>query len=459
MYCRDINHKQIEELNNILSHANNQVQQQQSQPQQQSHHTLMQYLQQQQYMQQNHPSLALSTTTTDQAYADTLSQQHLTYSKTSNAIATTHNPNPSSNSSSNIIITNMGSSSNGSISKLPPQKIQHNSIMSDSLQSLNYQPSQQTGAMKSSPYTIVKLGQGHTDYSDGPPSSSYTNYPTSNNIHNQHSPAYDVSNINDHSSSIMSIPNIHGNQLTYGGEGGRGGAYYNTSTDIIQMNPINMPTYNLSNSGHFMHSSTGAVSHNSNGNNINGAYTSSNGANNNPQQQQQQHPHEDPLSTVVYHGASNGNAAAATSSNKHTTTTHILLPKINTNSNSKISSHSNNITEYNLHSDSNNSIDRGGDGNNHHHNHHVSSTNAPSTFTTHSGITSNRSSVVVTKASLSNSKDDIGRSLQLFSFRSNAWEHIELIDYEPSKHLHKCLHVDGSIQWLDLTKKPVREET
>lgn len=313
--------------------------------------------------------------------------------------------------------------------------------------------------MKSSPYTIVKLGQGNKDYNHGSdinsygPTSSYTNYAPSNSIQSQHSPAYDVSNINDHSGgSIISIPNT----LQHGGGGGRG-AYFNTSTDIIQhhtaspydttqINPINMPAYNLSSSGHFNNTSiqnghhfgTGVVRHNSNGHDIN-AYMNSNGAYNNPQQQQQQH-HEDPLTTVVYHGVSNGNAAAAAaaSSSKHTSTTHIVLPKINTNTNVKI----------NTLSGSNSSIDRGDGGS------HLYSTNASTT--THSG-TSNRSSVVVTKASLSNSKDDIGRSLQLFSFRSNAWERIDLIDYEPSKHLHKCLHLDGTIQWLDLSKKPVRE--
>jgi hypothetical protein len=38
----------------------------------------------------------------------------------------------------------------------------------------------------------------------------------------------------------------------------------------------------------------------------------------------------------------------------------------------------------------------------------------------------------------------------------NTWEKIELVDYEPNKHLHKCKYPDGSIQWLDLSKKPVR---
>ena len=424
----------------------NQSQQQQSQ--QQSLHTLMQYLQQQQYIQQNHPSLPTSTTITDRdPSADTIPKQYLSYSKTSNVVNNTHNPSSVINSN-NIITTNMGSSI-----ILPPQKIQYKSnIMNDSFQSVNYHPSQQT--VKSSTYTIVKLGQGNKDFNHGSdinsygPTSSYTNYAPSNSIQSQqHSPAYDVSNINDHNGgSIISIPNTHQND-----GGGGGGAYFNTSTDIIQhhtaspydttqINPINMPAYNLSSSGHFNNTSiqnghhfgTGVVHHNSNGHDINVAYTNSFGAYNNPQQQQQYH--EDHLNQ----GVSNGIAAAASSSSKHTSTTHMVLPKINTNTNVKI----------NTLSGSNSSIDRGDGGS------HLYSTNASTT--THSG-TSNRSSVVVTKASLSNSKDDIGRSLQLFSFRSNAWERIDLIDYEPSKHLHKCLHVDGTIQWLDLSKKPVRE--
>lgn len=424
----------------------NQSQQQQQQSQQQSLHTLMQYLQQQQYMQQNHPSLPTSTTITDRdPSADTIPKQYLSYSKTSNVINTTHNPSSVINSN-NIIATNMGSSIT-----LPPQKIQYNSsIINDSFQSVNYHPSQQT--VKSSPYTIVKVGQGNKDYNYGSdintygPTSSYTNYAPSNSIQSQHSPAYDVSNTNDHSGgSIISIPNTHQND----GRGGGGGAYFNTTSDIIQhhtaspydttqINPINMSAYDLSSSGHFNNTSiqnghhfgTGVVHHNSNGHDIN-AYVNSNGAYNNPQQQQQHQYHEDPLTTV------NGIAAA---SSKHTSTTRIVLPKINTNTNTNV--------KISTLSGSNYSIDRGDGGS------HLYSTNASTT--THSG-TSNRSSVVVTKASLSNSKDDIGRSLQLFSFRSNAWERIDLIDYEPSKHLHKCLHVDGTIQWLDLSKKPVRE--
>lgn len=59
-------------------------------------------------------------------------------------------------------------------------------------------------------------------------------------------------------------------------------------------------------------------------------------------------------------------------------------------------------------------------------------------------------------ANLSNSKDDIGRMLELFSFRKNLWERIDLIDFDDQKRSYKCAFPDGGIQWLDLTKKPVR---
>ena len=57
---------------------------------------------------------------------------------------------------------------------------------------------------------------------------------------------------------------------------------------------------------------------------------------------------------------------------------------------------------------------------------------------------------------LSHTADDTGRAVQLFSFRMNTWDRIDLIDYDSVKRLHKCRHPDGSVQWLDLAKKPVR---
>ena len=59
-------------------------------------------------------------------------------------------------------------------------------------------------------------------------------------------------------------------------------------------------------------------------------------------------------------------------------------------------------------------------------------------------------------ADLSFSSADVGRAIQLFSFRMNSWDRIDLLDFEPMKRLHKCKHPDGSVQWLDLAKKPIR---
>ena len=45
----------------------------------------------------------------------------------------------------------------------------------------------------------------------------------------------------------------------------------------------------------------------------------------------------------------------------------------------------------------------------------------------------------------------------MFSFRLNSWEQVQLLDFEPSRGLHKCLvSPGGALQWLDLKKKPVR---
>lgn len=57
---------------------------------------------------------------------------------------------------------------------------------------------------------------------------------------------------------------------------------------------------------------------------------------------------------------------------------------------------------------------------------------------------------------LANSNDDVGRAVHLFSFRMNTWDRVDLVDYDSVKRLHKCKHPDGSVQWLDLSKKPIR---
>lgn len=59
-------------------------------------------------------------------------------------------------------------------------------------------------------------------------------------------------------------------------------------------------------------------------------------------------------------------------------------------------------------------------------------------------------------ANLTFTMDDVGRAVELFSFRLNTWERIDLIDFEQSKRQYKVQFPDGSIQWLDLTKKPTR---
>jgi hypothetical protein len=59
-------------------------------------------------------------------------------------------------------------------------------------------------------------------------------------------------------------------------------------------------------------------------------------------------------------------------------------------------------------------------------------------------------------AALQYGRDDIGTTIQMFSFRFNAWDNITLVDFDVSRSLHKCKYKDGSSQWLDLSKKPIR---
>jgi hypothetical protein len=59
-------------------------------------------------------------------------------------------------------------------------------------------------------------------------------------------------------------------------------------------------------------------------------------------------------------------------------------------------------------------------------------------------------------ANLTFTMDDIGRAVELFSFRLNHWERIDLIDFDPNKRQFKCQFPDGGVQWLDLSKKPTR---
>jgi hypothetical protein len=61
-------------------------------------------------------------------------------------------------------------------------------------------------------------------------------------------------------------------------------------------------------------------------------------------------------------------------------------------------------------------------------------------------------------ANLSYSKEDVGRTIEMYVFRYNTWEPLELLDFEPTKKLHKCRHLDKSEKWLDLKKKPIRSQ-
>jgi hypothetical protein len=54
-------------------------------------------------------------------------------------------------------------------------------------------------------------------------------------------------------------------------------------------------------------------------------------------------------------------------------------------------------------------------------------------------------------------RSDVGRRLELYIYRYNCWEVIEIVDYEAAKGLHKCRHLDKTEQWIDLKKKKVKE--
>ncbi len=58
--------------------------------------------------------------------------------------------------------------------------------------------------------------------------------------------------------------------------------------------------------------------------------------------------------------------------------------------------------------------------------------------------------------SLHNSLDDVGKVIEMFSFRSNVWEKVEIIDFSSNVTQHRCKFPDGSMMWLDVAKKPTR---
>jgi hypothetical protein len=57
---------------------------------------------------------------------------------------------------------------------------------------------------------------------------------------------------------------------------------------------------------------------------------------------------------------------------------------------------------------------------------------------------------------LKHDRSDVGKRLELYIYRYNCWEEIEVADYEPTKGLHKVRHLDRTEQWLDLKKKQLR---
>jgi hypothetical protein len=57
---------------------------------------------------------------------------------------------------------------------------------------------------------------------------------------------------------------------------------------------------------------------------------------------------------------------------------------------------------------------------------------------------------------LTNTMDDVGRGIEMFSFRWNIWERIDLVDFDSNRKMYKCQYPNGNIQWLDLSKKPIR---
>ena len=58
-------------------------------------------------------------------------------------------------------------------------------------------------------------------------------------------------------------------------------------------------------------------------------------------------------------------------------------------------------------------------------------------------------------------KADVGTEVMLFSFKLNGWETVCILDFEPSKNLHKVLNkvnpdFSDNNKWIDFKKKPVK---
>lgn len=61
-------------------------------------------------------------------------------------------------------------------------------------------------------------------------------------------------------------------------------------------------------------------------------------------------------------------------------------------------------------------------------------------------------------ADLLHSVEDIGRKIELYSYKFSTWDVITLVDYsQASGSMHKCKSEgDSSEKWIDLKKKPIR---
>ena len=61
-------------------------------------------------------------------------------------------------------------------------------------------------------------------------------------------------------------------------------------------------------------------------------------------------------------------------------------------------------------------------------------------------------------ADLKYSAEDIGRRIELYSYKFATWDIVELVDFsETNGNMHKCKsESDKSEKWIDLAKKPIR---
>ena len=62
-------------------------------------------------------------------------------------------------------------------------------------------------------------------------------------------------------------------------------------------------------------------------------------------------------------------------------------------------------------------------------------------------------------ADLKQSQVDIGRRIELYSYKFATWDVVEILDFNETNdgNMHKCRsESDQSEKWIDLKKKPIR---